>query len=143
MCHGSLSLSLCGKAKYPSDARVTRYLATAFTTHVIARRPLSRASRRTYALLFSSSIVSGEDWQRIVRTASLISRKSYFPIRSANGRISTAEKPFADADSLAHLLTRSLARARTSTKRVLHFPSCPRDRQSRFHSRVTAWATFV
>lgn len=41
------------------------------------------------------------DWQRIVRAASLISRKSYFPIRSTSGRISTVEKPVAFVNARA------------------------------------------
>lgn len=43
---------------------------------------------------FPSSIVvrAVGDWQLIVHTAGFISRKSYFPIRFTNGRISTVEK---------------------------------------------------
>lgn len=56
---------------------------------------------RTYAFPFVDRRQIGGDWQRIVHAASLISRKSYFPIRSASGRISTVEKPVAFANARA------------------------------------------
>jgi len=69
---------------------------------VIAMADFASVPTRTYVLPFVDRRRNGGDWQqRIVRAASFISRKSYFPIRSANSRISTVEKPAAFMDARA------------------------------------------